>query len=71
MFLLITGKKCLVLDVIKCDNEHDVGPQFTCIPKFLWNTEAFKKNSIDLLSLIDLCVQDCNKRSLISIWFVL
>ena len=64
-------KKCVVLDVIKCDNENDVGPELASLPKFIWNTEAFKKNIIDLLSIIDLCIQDSNKRNMISIRFYL
>lgn len=66
-FCSVLDKKCVFLNVIDSDNQHDVGPQMMMMPKFSWSTQVFQKNVIDLLAILDLCIQDSNKETMISI----
>ena len=53
--------KYVFLDVIESDFM-----QISMLPKFTWNTEFFKKNIINLISIVDLCIFDSNNRLIIA-----
>ena len=53
--------KYVLLNVIESDFY-----QISMLPKFTWNTEILKKNIINLVSIIDLCIYDSNNRLIIA-----
>ena len=58
-------KNVLLLSVINCDMIQDMGPQLSMLPIFTWKTESLTKNNIELMTIVDLCVFDSNKRQMI------
>ena len=58
-------KNVLHLSVINCDMIQDMGPQLSMLPIFTWKTESLTKNNIELMTIVDLCVFDSNKRQMI------
>jgi hypothetical protein len=55
----------MLLDAIDSDSKYDIGPELIDMPKFIWSTEALNKNIIDLFCIVDFCLQDSNKETLI------
>ena len=43
-----------------------IGPQLIMLPKFSWKTDVLKRNDVELLCILDLCIfDDFNNNSLL------
>lgn len=59
--------KYLLLNVIDSNiSQNDMGHHLTMLPRLSWSTEGFKKNIINLVAIVDLCVFDSNNHLIIS-----